>query len=145
MILKANLTFPLKHLMALVNMLQQQMLFSYYHGAFDGGNVLWMKQNGNLNSLREKFARDARKQKDDNDGDFDKDVKEMEKCMSHFDKVLEEQSTHPINETKLHDKQRIEGKITGQTDRDGSLSEGIKKDEGGYIMQRDDLDGNEGF
>ena len=47
--------------------------------------------------------------------------------MTHFDKVLEEKNTHPFNETKLSDKQRIEIRITGQTDQDGSLSKGIIK------------------
>ena len=123
-----------------------------HHGAFNvtssSRNILWMKQNKNLDlHYHQNLGSNARKQNDtdNNDSDFDEDITEMVKCMSHFDKVLEEQNTHPINETKLHDKLRIEGRITGQTDRDGSLSEGIKKDEGGFIMQRGDSDGDESF
>ena len=120
-----------------------------YQGTFDmpttkkeRRNPLLIKQNRYLHYLNEEFVNGAGRRDNVEDDD---DINEMERCMSHFDKVLEEQSTHPINETKLPYKQRIEGRITGQTDRDESLSKGIKKDGGRFVMQRHDLDEYKSF
>ena len=120
-----------------------------YQGTFDmpttkkeRRNPLLIKQNRYLHYLNEEFVNGAGRRDNVEDDD---DINEMERCMSHFDKVLEEQSTHPINETKLPYKQRIEGRITGQTDRDESLSKGIKKDGGSFVMQRHDLDEYKSF
>ena len=122
---------------------------AYYQGTCDvpttkteSKDPLLIKQNRYLHYLNEEFVNGAGRR--DNVEDED-DINEMERCMSHFDKVLEEQSTHPINETKLSYQQRIEDRITGQTDRDGSLSKGIKKDRGRSIMQRHDLDEDKSF
>ena len=122
---------------------------AYYQGTFnvpttktESKDPLLMQQNRYLHYLNEEFVNGAGRR--DNVEDED-DINEMERCMSHFDKVLEEQSTHPINETKLSYQQRIEDRITGQTYRDESLSKGIKKDGGRSNMQWHDLGENKSF